>query len=102
MRWSMRTMVGASVMAAAAILPLGATAHATSGATADATPADSDAAAAGWKRSSRFTSYAACNRVRSQMVSLGYATQPCYLIDYPPGQTTPGLPAEGWYYNIWK
>jgi hypothetical protein len=112
MRRSMRAMVGAGVMAMASVAPLAATAQATpatgattiTGATAattitaDATSSTS-ALAAGWQRRGPFTSYAACDRVRSQMVSLGYATQACYYLRCGAGCTTPGI-VSGWYYLI--
>ena len=96
MRWSMRAMVGAGVLAAAAIVPLGAAADA-----APDTAQGSAAVAANWRLRGPHQSYAACDRVRSHMVSLGYATQPCYRISYPPGGTAPG-PVAGWYYKIWQ
>jgi hypothetical protein len=97
MRRRMRGMVGASVMAVSSILALGATAHATPAATADATAEDSAAAAPGWQRRGPFGTYAACDRVRSQLVSLGYATRPCYNT-CPSGCTAPG---PSWYYDIY-
>lgn len=99
MRRSMRAMVGAGVMAAASILPLAATAQATP-ATADAA-AETTAVAAGWQRRGPFSTYAACDRVRSQMVSLGYATQACYYLRCDGGCTAPGV-VSGWYYRIWR
>jgi hypothetical protein len=96
MRWSMRAMVGTGVLAAAAIVPLGAAANA-----APDNARDSAAVAANWRLRGPHRTYAACDRVRSQMVSLGYATQPCYRISYPPGGTAPG-PVAGWYFKIWQ
>lgn len=99
MRTSLRTIVGATVMAAASIVPLAATAQATpdsgAGAGTDAV------AASGWHRRGPFSTYAACDRVRSQMVSLGYPTQPCSYLRCGAGCTTPGV-VSGWYYLIWN
>jgi hypothetical protein len=111
MRWSMRAMVGAGVQVATAIVPLAAAAQATPaasahassavGAAAPATPVDSAAVAATWRLRGPHRTDAACDRVRSHMVSLGYATQPCYRISYPPGGTAPG-PVAGWCFKIWQ
>ena len=95
-------MVGAGVMAVTAILPLAAaaTAEASTGTSAHATSEDA-AAAAGWHRRGPFSTYAACDQVRSHWVSLGYATQPCYYLKCDSGCTTPGV-RTGWYYLIWQ
>ena len=111
MRRSIRAMVGAGVMAAASILPLAAVAQAAPAAPATATTsaasakvdvtAEATAVASGWQRRGPFTTRASCDRVRSQMVSLGYPTQACYYLRCGPGCTTPGV-VSGWYYLIWR
>jgi len=99
MHRSMRAMVGAGVLAVAAVvLPLGGTALAATGGTAPATTEDSATTAATWRKRGPFTTYAACDRVRSQMVSLGYATQPCFHLTCG---TAPNC-VDGWYYRIWQ
>jgi hypothetical protein len=103
MRRSMRAMVGAGVMAMASVAPLAATAQATPATAATAMTADTTSAtpalAAGWQRRGPFSSHAACERVRSQLASLGRATQACYYLRCDGGCTTPGI-VSGWYYLI--
>jgi hypothetical protein len=89
MRWSMRTMIGAGVMAAATVLPLGATAHATQD--------DTTVTVAGWQRQGPFSSYAACERARDTQAGLGRPTRPCYHLECG---TAPNC-LNGYYYDMY-
>jgi hypothetical protein len=95
MQRNMRTMIGACVMAAATLIPAGATAHVATG--DSAATEDSSVTAAGWQRRGPFSSKAECERVRNHLASLGYATQPCRFLIC---DTAPCV--SGWYYYIWK
>lgn len=85
-------------MAMSALLPVAATADA---APAAAATSEGDVVAAGWQKSKAFSSFAACDRVRSQMVSLGYSTLPCTYHNCGSGCTAPGV-GNAWHYYIWR
>ena len=98
MRHSIRALIGASILAAAAVVPLGSTAFAATSASAStSTESSASALAAGWHRRGPFTSYAACDRVRSQQTALGRPTQACYYLRCG---TAPRC-IDGWYYLLY-
>lgn len=99
MRRRMQVMVGAGVMAVAAIFPPGATALATPGVVADAMAEESPGTTAAWHQSRPFPTQWQCEQARTEFaLTTGAGTLRC-AHSCPPGCTVPG---PGYWYFMYN